>query len=123
MMDVKTYNLILRALFKFVYGIKPPREDDKCFIPDANCVKIIYEGTASESNPMRQLLVRLWWHEAEMTWVHDDRHTLPGESLAELALLGKEYRSSYSSFQYVDDLEDYMEKEDDTEVLEDDGKA
>jgi hypothetical protein len=57
MLDVQTRNVIVRALYEFTINL----HDKGYYYPNVRCIDIIYNGTASSSNPMRRLIVDMWF--------------------------------------------------------------
>ncbi|KAH7095010.1 hypothetical protein FB567DRAFT_623328 [Paraphoma chrysanthemicola] len=84
MLDRHTRNLLLKAL----YNTTQKRSKDDVFTyPGAMSVKAIYEGTATATNPMRKLLVDMWYDQASLEWYEKDvsKH-LPKEFLRDVVM-------------------------------------
>jgi hypothetical protein len=83
MLDSSTKDTILRAIRKLLYSTK-----DTCtsvYMPPPSVVGIIYNGTCSDSNPARRLIVTTWRVRGNPKRMYRAGPHLPHEFLVELA--------------------------------------
>jgi hypothetical protein len=105
MLDVQTRNVIVRALYEFTINL----HDKGYYYPNVRCIDIIYNGTASSSNPMRRLIVDMWFDNATASWFSKDHSDMSSDFLGKLVL--KRISLSKVSEPVKYDIEVYMEVE------------
>lgn len=81
-------------------------DPDEYLYPNVWLVTQVYAHTAASDNPMRRLLVEVWYDAAELDWF--DYDTAPKEFLWDLQMKGFE-RGKKTEFPAKYDVEEYME--------------
>ena len=82
---MQTRKLAVQALYEHIR--KPRAEGDhRHLYPSPKCIRIVYKGTASATDPMRRLLVDIWCVTGgSIPRLEENGEKLPKEFLLELA--------------------------------------